>query len=50
MTPEQIEALAIRCALGNNGGVWATHYTEAQKEHWRKFVLDLQDEVLRSYR
>jgi hypothetical protein len=41
MTPEQIESFAIRAALGNNGGTWAEHYTEKQKEHWRQFVRDL---------
>jgi hypothetical protein len=38
---DQIEQLAIRAALGNNGGTWAKHYTEDQKEFWRKFVRDL---------
>lgn len=38
---QKLEALAIRAALGNNGGTWAEHYTEAQKEHWRQFVRDL---------
>lgn len=44
MTPEAsvlVEKYAIRCALGNNGGTWETHYTEEQKEFWRKFVRDL---------
>jgi hypothetical protein len=36
-----IESFAVRVALGNNGGEWATHYTEAQKEHWRQFVRDM---------
>lgn len=36
-----VEKFAIRCALGNNGGEWATHYTEEQKEFWRSFVTDL---------
>ena len=31
MTDEQIEKFSIRVALGNNGGKWATHYTEDQK-------------------
>lgn len=38
---ELIERYAIRVALGDNGGAWATHYTEEQKEHWRAFVRDL---------
>lgn len=41
LSPETLEAFAIRCALGNNGGTWAEHYTEAQKELWRRFVRDL---------
>jgi hypothetical protein len=45
MTDEQIEKFAIRVALGNNGGTWATHYTEDQKNHWRKFVCDMESEV-----
>ena len=39
--PDLIETFAIRCALGNNGGTWAEHYTEEQKEYWRRFVRDL---------
>ena len=41
MTDKQVEDFAIRAALGNNGGAWAEHYTEKQKEHWRQFVRDL---------
>ena len=36
-----IEQFAIRAAKGNNGGEWATHYTEEQKEFWRQFVREL---------
>lgn len=36
-----IEQFAIRAAKGNNGGEWATHYTEEQKEYWRQFVHEL---------
>jgi hypothetical protein len=39
--PDLIETFAIRAALGNNGGTWAEHYTEAQKEHWRQFIRDM---------
>ena len=42
---EDVEAFVIRAAKGNNGGEWATHYTEEQKEHWRKFVLDLASAI-----
>jgi exosome complex RNA-binding protein Rrp4 len=45
MSPEAIEKFAIQVALGNNGGVWSTHYTEEHKEHWRKFIKDLVDEI-----
>jgi hypothetical protein len=45
MNPEIIEQFAIRVALGNNGGAWSTHYTEPHKEHWRKFIKDLIDEI-----
>jgi heme oxygenase len=45
MSPEQIEGFAIRAALGNNGGTWATHYTEGQKEHWRQWVRDLAEAI-----
>jgi hypothetical protein len=41
MDAETLEKFAIRAAKGNNGGEWATHYTEEQKEHWRQFVRDL---------
>ncbi len=36
-----IERYAIRCARGNNGGEWASHYTDDQKNVWRQFVKDL---------
>jgi hypothetical protein len=50
MTMEEIiERFAIRCAQGNNGGEWALHYTDEQREHWRQFVRDLivelEDEI-----
>jgi len=51
MTDEEIEALAIRAAKGNNGGEWlkkpdgTQHYTEAQKDYWRQFVRDLAKEA-----
>ena len=43
---EFIEAFAIRAAKGNNGGEWATHYTEEQKESWRQLVRDLVQAML----
>lgn len=45
----KIEKFAMRVALGNNGGRWDTHYTEKQKEHWRKFVRDLVEAVDSEY-
>lgn len=41
MADDLIEYFAIRAALGNNGGTWAEHYTEDQKEHWRQGVRDM---------
>ena len=41
MSEEKIEEFAIRVALGNNGGKWATHYNEDHTEHWRKFIHKL---------
>jgi hypothetical protein len=41
-----IERFAIRAAKGNNGGEWATHYTEDQKQHWRDFVRDMMVEMI----
>jgi hypothetical protein len=35
-TDEKIDQIAILIAEGNNGGSWATHYTEGQKALWRK--------------
>ena len=42
---DQIERFAIRAAKGNNGGEWATHYTEEQKDYWRTFAADLILEI-----
>jgi hypothetical protein len=38
---ETMEELAIKAARGNNGGTWADHYTEEQKNFWRAFVQEL---------
>jgi hypothetical protein len=32
---ELVEKWAIKLALGNNGGEWAKHYTDDQKQLWR---------------
>ena len=45
MNRDRVEEFAIRAALGNNGGAWAEHYTEEQKEHWRRFIRDLVFEI-----
>lgn len=44
--PDKLEELAIRAALGNNGGEWAKHYTPEQKEHWRQWVRDLAEAIV----
>jgi hypothetical protein len=41
LNDETIELFAIRAAKGNNGGEWATHYNEDQKDYWRTFVRDM---------
>ena len=33
---ELIEKVAIEMAMGNNGGDWARHYNEDQKNVWRE--------------
>jgi hypothetical protein len=45
LRPDQIEHYAIRCAKGNNGGEWATHYNEDQKNFWREFVRELTTDL-----
>lgn len=45
LNDDLIEQYAIRCARGNNGGEWSTHYTEEQKEFWRAFVRDLARDI-----
>lgn len=50
ITPDNLlEHFAIRCAKGNNGGEWATHYTEDQKNFWRSFVRHLYSEITKSH-
>ena len=52
ISADQIEALAIRAAKGNNGGEWLKtpdgeqHYTPEQKDYWRQWVRDLEAAVL----
>ena len=41
-----IEKYAIIMAEGNNGGTWATHYTDSQKDLWRARAEKLIEDVL----
>ncbi len=43
---EMIERWAIKLALGNHGGEWATHYTEDQKKVWRACALQFIGECM----
>ena len=46
---EIVEEIAITIALGNNGGGWATHYTEEQKNLWRdraRKIISLVEEKI----
>ena len=46
---ELIEKIAMTMAVGNNGGGWATHYNEDQKNVWReraKEVIEMVKEGL----
>lgn len=45
LSDEQVELFAIRAAKGNNGGNWSEHYTEEQKDYWRRFVRDLASTI-----
>jgi hypothetical protein len=49
LTDDQVEFFAIRAAKGNNGGEWATHYTETHKEFWRNFVRGMVEEIAAHY-
>lgn len=46
LNAETIEIFAIRAAKGNNGGEWATHYNEDQKNYWRTFVRDMEASII----
>lgn len=41
-----VEHIAKKIALGNNGGDWATHYTEHQKALWRTRAREIIKEVM----
>ena len=40
-----IEKYAIIMAEGNNGGTWATHYTDSQKDLWRARAEKLIEDI-----
>lgn len=42
---EIVEKWAIKLARGNNGGEWATHYNEDQKNFWRNLAEELINEI-----
>jgi phage pi2 protein 07 len=42
-----VEKYAIRMARGNNGGEWATHYNEDQKNFWRNIAREMLDDISR---
>lgn len=42
---ELVERTAITMAVGNNGGTWATHYTDAQKDLWRSRAREVIAQV-----
>jgi hypothetical protein len=46
---ELIEKYAIIMALGNNGGEWATHYTDKQKALWRQRAKELILDVMKEW-
>lgn len=45
LSDEQVDLFAIRAAKGNNGGKWSEHYTEEQREFWRRFIRDLENTI-----
>jgi hypothetical protein len=40
-----IEKVAIKMAMGNNGGDWAEHYNEDQKNVWRERAKEVIEMV-----
>ena len=42
---ELIEEIAKTMALGNNGGDWAKHYNEDQKNVWRERAKEVIESV-----
>jgi len=44
---EVIERLAKKIAVANNGGDWATHYNEDQKNVWRDRAKEVADMIVR---
>lgn len=48
MMNDLVEKWAIKLALGNNGGTWAEHYNEDQKNHWRNLTREFMNEIAES--
>jgi hypothetical protein len=42
---ELVEKVAIEMAMGNNGGDWAKHYNEDQKNVWRERAKEIIEMV-----
>ena len=36
-----VEKIARKMAVGNNGGTWAQHYADEQKDMWRSLASDV---------
>jgi hypothetical protein len=56
VTPEElndlVECVAIKIALGNNGGTWAAHYNDEQKNVWRdraKAIIEIVQAYTKKY-
>lgn len=50
MSDNLIETVAKKIAVANNGGDWATHYVEAQKDVWRQRAKEIIEMVLNQKR
>jgi hypothetical protein len=44
-TENLVDRVAIMMAIGNNGGIWVTHYTDSQKFLWRMRAATVIAEV-----
>lgn len=43
LLPEYVERAAAALAEVCNGGKWASHYTESQREVWRNRIKSMED-------